>query len=387
MVKWPGGRMSVQDFLHWAGSASAAERARAATALTDVYLAQSLGAEERSAAETAMFFLLDDPSPKVRKALAGKLADSPFAPRAIVSALARDQAEIAGCVVSVSPVLTDADLVDIVADGVSATQRMIAARRPLSPGAAAALAEIGDSAAVLDLLDNSDALIAAVSLRRIAERFGGDALIRSRLLDRSTLPGDLRHALMLQLGEALAGHAFVSSMVGAERLRRITREACQSATLRIAEGVPGEELPALVEHLRAIGSVTPAFLITLLCRGNVDFFAAAVVSLTGISAPRVRAILVDGRQGAIRALLGKAGLPQDGLAVYVDAILLWRDTARRNAGESAGTIPGRLIDRHGEAAAKNRTLSDLLALVERTELTARRERARDHISGLLGRAA
>ena len=48
----------------------------------------------------------------------------------------------------------------------------------------------------------------------------------------------------------------------------------------MAETVYADEIPALVEHLRMSGRLTPAFLIHALCAGNVDFFASAVVSLS-----------------------------------------------------------------------------------------------------------
>src|SRR3546814_3581364 len=38
-----------------------------------------------------------------------------------------------------------------------------------------------------------------------------------------------------------------------------------------------EEIPALIEHMRSAGRLTPALLIQALCSGKVDFFAAAMV--------------------------------------------------------------------------------------------------------------
>jgi hypothetical protein len=55
----------------------------------------SMDFEERCAADAAMTLLLDDPSPKVRLALAEAVASSRTAPPQIVTALAGDQYEIA----------------------------------------------------------------------------------------------------------------------------------------------------------------------------------------------------------------------------------------------------------------------------------------------------
>ena len=64
----------VEAFLRWVETAKSGDRARAASALGRAYLQSEMQPEERKAAEMAMTFLLDDPSPKVRLALAEAIA-------------------------------------------------------------------------------------------------------------------------------------------------------------------------------------------------------------------------------------------------------------------------------------------------------------------------
>jgi len=61
--------------------------------------------------------LLDDASPLVRQAMAEVFARSTDAPAAIVQELSLDQASVALPVLEHSPLLIDADLVDIIATG------------------------------------------------------------------------------------------------------------------------------------------------------------------------------------------------------------------------------------------------------------------------------
>ena len=61
--------------------------------------------------------LLDDASPLVRQAMAEVFARSAEAPAAIVQALSLDQPSVALPVLEHSPLLIDADLVDIIATG------------------------------------------------------------------------------------------------------------------------------------------------------------------------------------------------------------------------------------------------------------------------------
>src|SRR5438093_9252075 len=107
--------MIVRHFLQWVRTASAGQRADATSALARAYLYSDLSADDRMAAEGAMIMLLDDPSPLVREALAQTLAVAAEAPPAVILALAGDQPEIAGVVLERSPLLLDADLVDMVA--------------------------------------------------------------------------------------------------------------------------------------------------------------------------------------------------------------------------------------------------------------------------------
>ncbi len=368
--------MIIRKFLQWSETASARDRARAAGALGKAYAMCELTDEDTRAAEAAMAMLLDDPSPLVRLALAEALATAEHAPRAVIHTLVRDQLDIAGLIACCSPVLGEADLVELAADGGAGLQRAIAMRHRLSPAVCAALAEVGGQLAVIELLDNATARLARVTLSRIMERFGSCGDIRSRLLGRSDLPPDVRHTLILEVGDALADAPFVARIVGSGRIRSVTNDACQLATLELAGIIDAEEIPALVEHLRISGKLTPAFLIHVLCVGNVDFFAAAVASVSGIDPRRVRSLLIDGKRNAIEALYRSGGLDAGICDVFVSATLLWRQASRGKENPCAVRITEALMQRY--ASDTDRTVAELLLLVEKLNLTFRRQMAKNY---------
>ena len=95
--------MVVSHFLRWIDTAKVSERAAAASALARAYINADLPFEDRCAAEAALTLLLDDPSSKVRFALAEALSMSRHAPIQIVNALASDQPEVAALVLARSP--------------------------------------------------------------------------------------------------------------------------------------------------------------------------------------------------------------------------------------------------------------------------------------------
>src|SRR6201992_412253 len=164
--------MIVRQFISWVRTASAGERADATRALGRAWLISDLTDEDRAAAEGALLMLLDDPSPLVRQTMAQVFAHSSEAPAAIVQALATDQPSVALPILQHSPLLIDADLVDIVATGNSQMQCAVARRVALPPPVCAAIAEVGSAAAALELIENPSAELPPFSWDRIVERHG-----------------------------------------------------------------------------------------------------------------------------------------------------------------------------------------------------------------------
>jgi uncharacterized protein (DUF2336 family) len=296
----------VRRFLAFTQCAGPEKRAEAASALARAYLNSGLAQPMRAEAELAMMSLIDDPSPMVRRALADALGSAWDAPRALILALASDQSDVAAAVLSRSPALTDADLVDCVAMGDVVAQSAAARRPDLKPGAIAALAEIGQRDAILALVGNRDVALAAGALSRILARFGADAEVREALIERPSLPTALRAQIAVATANALGVAA--SQWLPRERAECVAREARDQAISSIASSCPDGERAELVRSLRACGALTPALLLRSLLGGERDLFAAAMAELSGAPLRRVAAFIRDPRGEGFAALAHKAGL-------------------------------------------------------------------------------
>lgn len=382
-----GSTLIVAAFLRWVETAKAQDRARAANALARAYLKSDMAPEERQAAQMAMTYLLDDPSPQVRLALADVLAPQPGAPRALMVSLAEDQPEIASAVILYSPVLSDADLVDIAGRGTVEARALIAARADVSVGVAAALAEIGDATELEVLLENPGACFTGFTLRRIAERHGHCERIRARLLERDDLGSGVRQLLVQFVTEALAGSGLVIGAIGSRRIERIAREAGDCATISLLADVHGEELSRLTDQLRVAGRLTPAFLMHALCAGRTDFFSAAIVAISGLEERRVRSILATGRFHAVRALLESAGLARDVSPLFVDAVMLWRSLIQSADAFELDHIAHRLVARYRGDQDLSDAGRSLIDMIERVAIAEERRLARDYASGFALAAA
>src|SRR3990170_3023050 len=191
--------MIVRQFISWIRTAPAGERAETTRSLARAWLISDLSEDDRAAAEGALLMLLDDASPLVRQAMAEVFARSSEAPAAIVQALSLDQNSVALPILEYSPLLIDADLVDIIATGNCEMQCAIARRINLPPSVCAAIAEVGSASAALELIENAYAELAPFSWDRIVERHGHLAAIRESMLVLEDLPAATRVALVAKL--------------------------------------------------------------------------------------------------------------------------------------------------------------------------------------------
>lgn len=337
--------MIAHSFVRWCETARVPERCSAVEFLADVLLNRSRPLNELEQAEAMLILALDDPSPKVRLAIAERVKASGRIPREIVRALAGDVNSVACVVAAHSPQLTDSDLVELAVCSGPRVQLAVAGRRFVSERVSSQLAVQGSGEVCLALIDNPGSVLSEETLEQVARRFADDAQIRAALLDRPDLTPGLRHALVLSLAQALGDAPFVRASLGDERAARIVFEAGEEATSQIIAAVPSERMPRFAEDLRAGGHLSVATLVRATCAGNIDFFAAALVSLGRCSPKRVRAILVDGREAAFAALMRACGLPEETTPLFVSAVQIWKEMSASGVLCEPAEVAASVIDR------------------------------------------
>ena len=384
--------MIVRQFLQWIRHAPPGERAEATSALARAYLYSDLSPDDIAATEGAMIMLLDDPSPLVRRALADVFATSQKAPPVVLHALANDQPEIAMSILALSPLLQEADLIDLVATAQPAAQAAIASRAMLPRSLAAAIAEVASAQACLALLENSDADIALFSIDRIIERFGHLAAIREPLLARADLPMATRQALLAKLSRTLAGFVAGRQWLGFEHAEDAAREACEKATVALAADTPYDQVGQLVQHLRQSGQLTAGMILRALLSGNVVLFEEALAELSDVPIDRVTSYIHDRNISGFSALYRKGGLPDQAYPAFREALAALRAGALIGEQGDVARLKRRMVERVLSActAERGRDLTSLLALLRRFAVEAAREEARmfcddlvanDHVVG------
>jgi uncharacterized protein (DUF2336 family) len=369
--------MIVRHFISWVRTAPAGERAEATRSLARAWILSDLSEDDRAAAEGALLMLLDDPSPLVRQAMAEVFARSVSAPAAVIEALSIDQTSVALPVLEHSPLLIDADLVDLVATGSSEVQCAIARRVNLPASVCAAIAEVGSPSSALELIENPYAELASFSWDRIVERHGHLAAIRESMLVLEDLPAATRLALVAKLTDTLTQFVVARQWLSADRAGRVASEAMDRSTVNIAARSRGDEMRELVRHLRVTGQLTVGLILRALLSGNLELFDQALVELSGLPQGRVSALVYDGGGASLNALLTRAGLPESTFAAFRAAL-----EARDQIG-FVGTVGGatrlrrRMVERVLTMCETDAVSSEpLLVLLRRFATESAREEAR-----------
>jgi uncharacterized protein (DUF2336 family) len=369
--------MIVRQFISWVRTAPAGERAEATRSLARAWLISDLSEEDRAAAEGALLMLLDDPSPLVRQAMAEVFARSTDAPGAIVQALSLDQPSVALPVLEHSPLLIDADLVDLIATGNGEVQCAIARRVNLPPSVSAAIAEVGTAAAALELIENAYAELPPFSWDRIVERHGHLAAIRESLLVLEDLPAATRAALVAKLSDTLAQFVVARNWLSADRAGRVANEARERSTINIAARSGGDDMRGLVQHLRANGQLNAGLILRALLSGNLELFDHALAELSGLPPARVSALLHDRGGASLRALLTRAGLPESTFAAFRVALEASHEIGFADTPDGAARLRRRMVERvltHCETDGVS--AEPLLILLRRFATESAREEAR-----------
>ncbi len=226
---------------------------------------------------------------------------------------------------------------------------------------------------------------APLSTDRIVERFGHLAAIREPLLARDDLAVATRQTLVAKLSETLAGFVAGRAWLDLDHAQRITREACEKATVAIAADSATSEVRPLIRHLRVTGQLTAGLILRALLSGNVVLFEEALAELADMPVARVSGLIHDRGNAGLRALFDRAALPASTYPAFKEAIEAMREGGFASEPGDAARLKRRMIERVLTRCEDQDLgeLEPLLTLLRRFATEAAREEARLFCDGLV----
>ena len=254
--------------------------------------------------------LAQDQLPRIRRIVAVEIKMLDCVPKRVVDKLARDVEEVAAPILEYSPLLSDADLVEIVSTAQARfALTAIAKRRPLSANVSEAIATALDVPAVAALLANSEAHIREQTLEKIIDH-------GSRIKEWH-LPLVLRNDLSQRAIRRIAGFVSASLLDKLAEKNKLD----ETARARIAKGAreridepddvwtdPAASAAMEVAALLREGKLDDAFVEKAAESGKREVVIAALAALAHTTPDVVRRIIQSGTAKPVVALVWRAKL-------------------------------------------------------------------------------
>ncbi len=256
----------------------------------------------------ALEILAQDQLPKVRAILAEELKHSVKAPHHIVVRLAKDvEAIVATPILEYSPLLSDDDLLEIIASGVAAGALPAVARREnVVATVSDAIVATMDVPAVAALLANPSAQIREETLDQIIDNGADITTWHEPLVMRPELSVRAIRRIATFVARSLVETLVKTHNIDAEteaELKLAVENRIRKAPVD-SENSPAEDIEKLFKEGRlddqAVGAAFD--------RGDKAFVIAALHYLSGVPKATVQRIIGSGSAAAVTALSWRAGL-------------------------------------------------------------------------------
>jgi uncharacterized protein (DUF2336 family) len=281
----------AQDLLELARNHTRANRELLLENVADLFLSPEgrLTERDRAVMTDILGKLVDEVEAEVRRALAERLAVLKDAPRELVLKLSQDEIKIARPLLLGSPVLKDADLIDLVKQRTQEHRLAIAMRAGIGVEVADALVESGEEDVIEALIRNGDAQLSrqaidflVVESRRI-DRF------QEPLLRRQDLPAQLAFRMFWWVSAALRQQILTDFTIDPADLDDAVESAVHAGVAESAEH--GSDAVRLAGQLHRRAELNDRVLVRALRDGHINAFTAGLARMAAIDHGTARRIV------------------------------------------------------------------------------------------------
>jgi uncharacterized protein (DUF2336 family) len=231
----------------------------------------------------------------IRIALAERLADDASAPNDLIVLLADDKIEVARPVILRSPLLTDEDMLRLIAECDVAHQEAVAARPHIGEPLTEALAKCEAETVLVTLVRNTTAKISNTAYETLVDKSRNIASLQEPITLRKDLPPVLATKMCSWVSDALKTYIVRNYTLEPIRFGSALAEA--EASLKseppAPRATPAESASKLVEKLHTAGQLKAGFLLRTLHQGQIDLFDLAFARLLDLPLIEMRQNLYE----------------------------------------------------------------------------------------------
>lgn len=283
-------------------------------------VAQLTAPEGPGAQEKAQRFVVEtlellarDQATRVRQILAEALKSVADAPPQVIQRLARDAEDVVACpILEFSPLLSDEDLLEIIASsGVSARLCAISRRSNVGEAISDAIVQRNDRKAVAELLSNKSAQIREETLDSLIDGSVQETSWQPPLVERPVLParavkklaGFVADSLLQKLQNRSDLDRHTAAAVAEVVRRRIEEGAAEAEGPAEAKADPAAE----AARLKKAGKLNSEAVSEAVLAGKRDFVRHALALMAGVQVDFIDRVLQGHSAKGVTALAWKAG--------------------------------------------------------------------------------
>jgi uncharacterized protein (DUF2336 family) len=264
---------------------------------------------ERELALAIIQTILPEVELTLRCRLAESLQHSPHLERGLAMQLAKDVIDVATPILAYSPVLTDADLVEIITSTSPAHIRAVTQRAFLTTEVTDAIVLHGDEAAILRIAANSNAAINADGFHRMMNRFPDHGRLNETMTQRPALPLAIVERLATVVTGKVLERLIQRYALPAQRVSSILHHSREHFLLTSMGGHLAEELRDFAERLEENGLLSGSLVLRALAIGQFAFLLQALSVKSGIAIGNIRKLMSDDGGKGQEQLFLKCNLP------------------------------------------------------------------------------
>ncbi|HEU0096070.1 MAG TPA: DUF2336 domain-containing protein [Rhizomicrobium sp.] len=255
-------------------------------AVASLYRIQGTGLNERERElmREILRRLTRDVEMAIRVALAQRLCEDTTAPHDLIMLLVDDSIEVARPLILNSPLLTEADMLRLIAEAGIGHQEAVAGRARIGIPVTDALASSENETVLMALVRNATAKISTGSYERLVQKSRALSGLQEPLIKRPDLPPQLASNMCGWVSDALKSYIITNYRMAPKSVDAVLTDA--RAALSREPAAPREQpldsAQKLIEKLATSGQLKAGFLMRVLSQGQTDLFDLAFARLLNL---------------------------------------------------------------------------------------------------------
>ena len=311
--------LTAHDMSDMGRLAQLAMNPQAGTSREEIYLAVAslyriqgtgLNERERDLMREILRRLTRDVEMAIRIALAQRLAGDSTVPHDLILLLIDDSIEVARPLILHSPLLTDSDMLRLIAEADIAHKQAVADRPHIGIAITDALAASENESILLSLVRNATAQISGATYKSLVEKSRALTGLQEPLARRADLPPMLANAMCAWVSDALKSYIETNYKLPSEHLDAALSDvhAVMRGALADPKDPPADSARKLIDKLAVSGQLKAGFLMRVLSQGQMDLFDLGFSRLLNVELARFRATFYDGGARLVALACRAAGI-------------------------------------------------------------------------------